>query len=213
MAQSKWLQTYRFSLEWPLGAGTDSWGVIETTVSHGNWSGGALDHSQRGEPDRAARQDGADPDLVRVLVCENDAVMRSALSDLISSVPGLELAGVAADAYEAGEEASRVQPDVALLDVRMPGGGGPEAARMIKAVCPEARLVAFSAHADRAVVIKMLLAGVCEYLVKGTDDDELIEALRRTGRGHLALSQAELVELVFDLVDTLAAAEQSVVVE
>jgi DNA-binding NarL/FixJ family response regulator len=151
--------------------------------------------------------DGADHEVIRVLVCENDLVMRSALADLIGSFPGVELAGVAADADEAGAEAARVCPDVALLDVRMPGGGGPEAARLIRVHCPNTRLIAFSAHADRAVVIKMLLAGVTEYLIKGADDEELIEAIRRTGRGQLALSQAELVELVFDLVDVIADGE------
>jgi DNA-binding NarL/FixJ family response regulator len=151
--------------------------------------------------------DSADQEVIRVLVCENDPVMRSALADLIGSFPDVELAGVATDADDAGVQAARLCPDVALLDVRMPGGGGPEAARLIRVHCPNTRLIAFSAHADRAVVIKMLLAGVTDYLVKGADDEELVEAIRRTGRGHLALSQAELMELVFDLVDVIADAE------
>jgi DNA-binding NarL/FixJ family response regulator len=60
------------------------------------------------------------------------------------------------------------------------------------------------------VVLKMLRAGVSEYLIKGVDDDELIEAIRRTGRGHLGLARVEMAELVFDLVDMLAAAEARV---
>jgi DNA-binding NarL/FixJ family response regulator len=175
-----------------------------------NWGGGALDHSSGEDQVSKGSMDTVDHDVIRVLVCENDPVMRSALGDLINSIPGLELTGVAAGADEAGAEAARVQPDVALLDVRMPGGGGPEAARQIRERCPTTRLIAFSAHADRAVVIKMLLAGVCEYLIKGADDEELAEAIRRTGRGHLALSQAELTELVFDLVDLLAETHQRV---
>ncbi|MGH7722260.1 MAG: response regulator [Candidatus Dormibacteria bacterium] len=141
-------------------------------------------------------------------MCENDPVMRSALGDLIRSLPGLQLAGIAADAAAAGAEAARTQPDVAVLDVRMPGGGGPEAARLIRAQCPHTRLIAFSAHADRAVVLEMLRAGVTDYLIKGADEEELIEAIRRTGRGHLGLAGVEMSELVFDLVDMLAAAEQ-----
>ncbi|HWF57406.1 MAG TPA: response regulator transcription factor, partial [Candidatus Dormibacteraeota bacterium] len=155
-----------------------------------------MEQSTRGQSGGNGQADAADHEVIRVLVCENDPVMRSALADLIGSFPGVELAGVAADADEAGVEAARVCPDVALLDVRMPGGGGPEAARLIRGHCPDTRLIAFSAHADRAVVIKMLLAGVTDYLVKGADDEELAEAIRRTGRGHLSLSQAELVELV-----------------
>jgi DNA-binding NarL/FixJ family response regulator len=156
--------------------------------------------------------DNGDLEPVRVLVCENDPVMRSALGDLIESVPGLKLTGVATDADSAGEAAARSRPDVALLDVRMPGGGGPEAARLIRARCPHTRLIAFSAHADRAVVLEMLRAGVTEYLIKGVDKDELIDAIRRTGRGRLGLTHVEMSELVFDLVDLLAAAEQRVTV-
>jgi DNA-binding NarL/FixJ family response regulator len=140
---------------------------------------------------------------VRILVCENDPFMRSALSDLIRSVSGFELSGVAVDAQAAGMEAARCAPDVALLDVRMPGGGGPEAARLIRASCPDTRLIAFSAHADRAVVLEMLRAGVEEYLIKGKNDDDLVDAIRRTGRGHLGLGKAEMEELVFDLIEML----------
>jgi DNA-binding NarL/FixJ family response regulator len=136
--------------------------------------------------------------------------MRSALIDLIRSVPSLELCGVAADAQAAGEEAARSDPDVALLDVRMPGGGGPEAARLIRAQCPQTRLIAFSAHADRAVVLQMLRAGVREYLIKGLNDDDLVDAIRRIGRGHLGLGKVEMEELVFDLVDMLNAADERV---
>lgn len=185
-------------------------GAVEVTVSRHNWGGGALDHSSRKERVGKGQMDSGDLELIRVLVCENDPVMRSALSDLIRSVPGLQLTGVAADAEAAGAEAARGEPDVALLDVRMPGGGGPEAARLIRAQCPQTRLIAFSAHADRAVVLKMLRAGATEYLIKGVDDEELIEAIRRTGRGRLGLASLEMSELVFDLVDMLAAAEQRV---
>jgi DNA-binding NarL/FixJ family response regulator len=147
---------------------------------------------------------------VRVLVCENDPFMRSALTDLIRSVPGFDLCGVADDADMAGLEAARTQPDVALLDVRMPGGGGPEAGRLIRAQSPQTRLIAFSAHADRAVVLQMLRAGVEEYLIKGTNDDDLVDAIRRTGRGRLGLAKTEMEELVFDLVDMLNAADERV---
>ena len=58
----------------------------------------------------------------------------------------------------------------------------------------------------------MLRAGVTEYLIKGVDEDDLIDAIRRTGRGRLGLTHVEMSELVFDLVDLLAAAEQQVTV-
>ena len=145
----------------------------------------------------------SDPDVCSVLICENDPVMRSALHYLLDSVPAMNVVGAAVDAEEAAELAERLHPDVALLDVRMPKGGGPRAARLIRRSCPDVRLVAFTAYADSAVVIAMLRAGVSDYLVKGVDDDKLVEALRRSGRGVIGLSHLELSELVFDLVELL----------
>jgi DNA-binding NarL/FixJ family response regulator len=144
------------------------------------------------------------PSVTRVLICENDPIMRSALCDLIESVPALELVGSAGDADAAGEQAIATTPDAAVIDVRMPGGGGPRAARLIREHAPDARLIAYSAFADREVVVAMLQAGVDEYLIKGVDDAQLIDAIRRTGRGRIGLPAMELQELLFDLAQMLA---------
>jgi response regulator of citrate/malate metabolism len=106
-------------------------------------------------------------ETLRVLVCDDDGVMSAAVSDLVRDSPGPELVGVATDASSAAALAAETQPDVVLLDVRMPGGGGAIAARLIHDSVPDARLVAFSAHADRRIVLQMLRAGAVEYLVKG----------------------------------------------
>ena len=147
------------------------------------------------------------PSVTRVLICENDPIMRSALCDLIDSVPSLQLVGSAGDADAAGEQAIATTPDAAVIDVRMPGGGGPRAARLIREHAPDARLIAYSAFADREVVVAMLQAGVDEYLIKGVDDSQLIDAIRRTGRGRIGLPAMELQELLFDLAQMLAATQ------
>ena len=139
----------------------------------------------------------------RVLVCEDDPVMRSALCDLIASVPSLELVGQADDANSAAARATETTPDAVVIDVRIPGGGA-KAARVIRQHLPDVRLIAFSAHADRDAVLGMVLAGVDEYLVKGIDDDELLDAIGRQGRGRVRLPEADLQELVFDLAQLLA---------
>lgn len=144
---------------------------------------------------------------LRVLVCENDATLRAAVCDLIESVPGLELVGHASDAVAAADAAAAFHPDVVVLDVRIPRGGGAQAARSIRASLPGARIIAFTAHADRGSVLDMLRAGVDEYLVKGMDDAQLIDAIQRTGRGHISLSAIELEELVIEMARLLAQAE------
>lgn len=135
--------------------------------------------------------------------------MRAALADLVLSYPTLELAGVASDPDEAGEVAHQGRIDAALLDVRMSKGGGPRAARLVREVHPRARIVAFSAHAEREVVLEMLLAGASEYLIKGVDDHSIADALTRTGYGRLGMPLMELEEMVFALVERLRRAESA----
>jgi DNA-binding NarL/FixJ family response regulator len=145
--------------------------------------------------------------VTRVLICENDPIMRSALCDLVDSVPGLQLVGSAGDADAAADQAMTTRPDAVVIDVRMPGGGGPRAARLIGQHVPHARLIAYSAFADREVVVAMLRAGVDEYLVKGVDDAHLVDAIRRTGRVRIGLPAVDLQELLLGLAHLLADAE------
>jgi DNA-binding NarL/FixJ family response regulator len=147
--------------------------------------------------------------MTRVLICENDPAMRAALADLILSYPMLELAGVASDPDEADDIARGGRVDAALLDVRMPKGGGPRAARLVRAQHPGARIVALSAHAEREVVLEMLLAGASEYLIKGVDEGSIADAVQRTGYGHLGMPLMELEEMVFALVERLRAANEA----
>lgn len=155
---------------------------------------------------RESRADGAVLP-VRVLLCENDPAMSSSLEALIADTPGMTVVGIAGDADAAAHLAEQTQPDAAILDVRMAGGGGPRAARLIGQRAPDTRLVAFSAYADRATVLAMLRAGADEYLVKGVDDADLLEALRRSGRGRISLPPIDMEELLVEVVEMLRVAE------
>ena len=126
--------------------------------------------------------DGAGVRPIRLLIADDEPLIREALSDLFGGEACLELVGVASDADEAIELAGRTLPDVALLDVKMPGGGGPRAAREILARSPRTRLVALSAHEDPASIREMTRAGVSAYVVKGATSDEILETVRRAGR-------------------------------
>ena len=85
----------------------------------------------------------------------------------------MELVGAVKDAAEAIEVALREHPDVALVDVKMPAGGGAHATREIRR-SPQTQLVALSAYEDRRTVLEMLRAGVVGYVVKGTSADEIL---------------------------------------
>jgi PAS domain S-box-containing protein len=143
------------------------------------------------------------PNSVTVLVAEDDAAVREALADLLSDEPGLTLVAVASNADEAIQLAAEHQPMVALLDVRMPGGGGPRAAQGIGAASPQTRILALSAHEEKASVYEMLSLGASGYLVKGSSDKELMEAVFRTARGQFNMSArlatASFRELLHDV--------------
>ncbi len=135
---------------------------------------------------------------IRVLVAEDDPSVRGALASLIIEEPGLELTGAVAGAEEAVRLAARKRPDVALVDVRMPGGGA-EAARGIKRRSPETRVLALSAHDDRATVLEMLEAGVVGYLVKGSSVESILDSIERAAAGQGSLS----VEVTGDVIEEL----------
>ncbi len=115
---------------------------------------------------------------IRVLVAEDAPVMRTALAALISADPALELVGMAEDAVEAIELARATRPDVAVVDVKMPGGGGSRATREILWHSPETRVLALSARAERDCVVEMRAAGAACYMLKGIPAHQILRTIR-----------------------------------
>jgi signal transduction histidine kinase len=149
-----------------------------------------------------------DHDRITVLIAEDEPAVREALTDLILTDDQLKLVGAAGDAEQAIHLAGRHRPDVALLDVKMPAGGGPRASREIRAVSPDTMVVALSAHEDRATVLQMLRAGAAGYLVKGTSAGEIVEAIRRSVRGQASLSTEVTADVIHELVELLDRSER-----
>jgi EAL domain-containing protein (putative c-di-GMP-specific phosphodiesterase class I)/CheY-like chemotaxis protein len=137
---------------------------------------------------------------VRVLIAEDKAAFRGAMSELIKGDRALDLVGAGSDAQEAIDLAERLRPDVALLDVKMPAGGGSRATREIRRRSPNTRIIALSAYEDRGIVLEMLQAGAVGYLVKGTGAEEIIQAIHRADEGKGTLS----VEVTADVIDELS---------
>jgi DNA-binding NarL/FixJ family response regulator len=118
---------------------------------------------------------------VRVLVADDDPMIRLALSEVLAAETDLQVVAIAEDAVQAITLAELHDPDVAVLDVRMPGGGGAHAAREIRARSPRTQLLAFSAYDDSGTVDELMRLGVREYLVKGVTNAEIVAAVRRAG--------------------------------
>ncbi len=135
-----------------------------------------------------------------MIIADDDPVFLEALADLVASVPELEMVGAATDAEEAIKLASEVHPAAAVIDVRMPRGGGPRAAQGILECSPGTMVIAYSADDDRGIVLDMLRAGASGYLVKGAPADEVIAKLLHVARGEAVLSP----EVAGGVVDELA---------
>jgi len=135
---------------------------------------------------------------VRVLVAEDEQPLRDAVCDLIRSEAGLEVVASASTAAEAIDLAGATMPDVALVDVRMPGGGA-EAARGIRERSPATAVLGLSAYEDQATVLELLRAGAVGYLVKGIAPVEVIDSIRRAKRGQASLSTNVITGVVDEL--------------
>lgn len=121
-------------------------------------------------------------DALRLLVADDDPVARLTLGAIVKREPGFELVGEAEDATQAVELALRRRPDVVLLDVDMPGGGGARAAVQIREALPDARIVAISADDSQSSQYDMMRAGAVGFVTKGSSDDEILRVIRSSAR-------------------------------
>lgn len=114
---------------------------------------------------------------IRVLIADDEPLLLQALGEVIDASPDFEIVGTAANASDATRLAGEVHPHVALLDMRMPEGGGIAAAEGIRTCSPATRIVALSAYEDEARMAAMRGAGAVSYIVKGAPADDILDAL------------------------------------
>lgn len=115
---------------------------------------------------------------VRVVVVDDDEHVRAALREIIDAQLDLQWVGQATDAASAAEACQQLQPDVAVMDLRIPGGGA-VATRAVREHCPDVAIVAHSAFGDRPHREQMLSAGASSYVTKGSPGQQLLDAIRR----------------------------------
>jgi DNA-binding NarL/FixJ family response regulator len=127
--------------------------------------------------------------LIRVLIAEDDEGVREILASVVHAEPAFELVGAVEDAGGAIAVAARETPDVALVDVRMPGGGA-TAARGIKLRSPATSVLAFSAHDDALTMQEMYDAGADGYVVKGSSVNEIIASIHGAAARGTAAQRA-----------------------
>lgn len=125
---------------------------------------------------------------VRVLIADDQALVRAGFRKLVDSAPGLEVVGEAADGARAVVQARRLQPDVVLMDIRMPGVDGIAATRQIVEFCgPQVRVLMLTTFPDDEYVLDSLRAGASGFLLKDSPPEHLLEALDIIARGDALL--------------------------
>ena len=124
----------------------------------------------------------------RILLADDHALMRAGIRSLLEECAGLEVVGEAADGYEALQLMRELRPDVALVDISMPGLNGLETAARAQKESPRTRVLLLSMHKDEEYVRRALLSGAAGYLLKDADRTELELAVRAVARGDTWLS-------------------------
>ncbi len=145
---------------------------------------------------------GSDSRRVRVLVVDDNAGFRESLLALLDA-GDLEVVGEAGSGAEALEILSTAEPDVVLMDVRMPGMDGIETTRRLKQAHPALGVVALSGHEDQGIVRDMLVAGASGYVLKDSDGDEILNAVLRAATGGGVLSPAVTPSVIEELTEAL----------
>jgi DNA-binding NarL/FixJ family response regulator len=125
--------------------------------------------------------------VIRVVVVDDHTIVRNGLVQLLGSDPGLEVVGAAGDGEAAVALCLEQRPDVALMDLSMPGMGGVEATRRIAEQGNGVQVVVLTSFADRERVLDALNAGAIGYLLKDAEPEELIRAIHAAARGESPL--------------------------
>ena len=137
----------------------------------------------------------------RVLIADDQRLVRAGLRMLCESTPGVEVIGEAADGAQAVRLAAELSPDVILMDLRMPGVDGITAIGQVLSTRAEAKILVLTTFDDDDHLYPALAAGAAGFLVKDTDPAELIGAVHRVAAGDFVLSPHLLQRLVSRAVD------------
>ena len=149
-------------------------------------------------------------DAIRLLIADDQALVRGALGALLELEPDLTVVGMAADGAEAVRIAEELRPDVCLMDIQMPGMDGVEATRRIRQVSAGTRVLVVTTFARPGYLRSALDAGASGFIVKDTPAEELAEAVRRVRSGLRVLDPVLAADSLFDGANPLSDREREV---
>lgn len=125
---------------------------------------------------------------IRVLLVDDHTVVRAGLRALINSQPGLEVVGEASDGFEALKKTQELSPDLAIVDLAMPGISGIELIRQMRKTLPSVKVLVLTMYAADEYIYQVLKAGAKGYVTKDAPADDLLKAITTVQDGHPFLS-------------------------
>jgi DNA-binding NarL/FixJ family response regulator len=128
--------------------------------------------------------------MIRVLVVDDQDIVRHGLGVILAHQPGMEVAGYAADGVEALEQVARCRPDAVLMDLKMPRLNGIHATRRIVEGYPEVKVLVLTTYDTDEWLFDAIRAGACGYLLKDSDSEAIVAAVRGAVRGETTLDPA-----------------------
>jgi DNA-binding NarL/FixJ family response regulator len=136
---------------------------------------------------------------IRVILADDHALVRQGIRQFLEEADDITVVAEAASGAEAVSLVEQYQPDVAVLDIQMPGGSGIEATRQIRTRFPAVRVLVLTAYDEDPYVFALLEAGAKGYILKSADAKDLVEAVRKVYRGETALSPQVTEKVVREL--------------
>ena len=127
---------------------------------------------------------------LRILIADDHPLFRKGMRTLLASMPETEVVGEATTGKETVDRALALQPDIVLMDLQMPEGGGLTAIRSLTSTNPEMRILVVTLFEDDESVFAALKAGARGYVLKDADEDEMIRAIQAVARGEAIFSPA-----------------------
>ncbi len=140
--------------------------------------------------------------MVKVLICDDQTLMRKGLAALLELEPGITVVGEAVNGYEAVEQVGVLNPDVVLMEVRLPVIDGVEATRIITSRFPATRVVILTADGSAESVLEGIKAGATGYLLKDAAPPELAQTIQRVHEGEQVIQPAVASRIVFESAGT-----------
>jgi DNA-binding NarL/FixJ family response regulator len=145
---------------------------------------------------------------IRILLVDDHDIVRLGLMALLKSQPDMEVAGEAGTASEGVKLAEKLMPDVVLMDIRLPGGGGIDACQQITSRFPSCVVVMLTSFADDELVVRAIRAGAMGYVLKQVGNAELLRAIRAAANGEALLDPSTTTRLLSRIRETERKADE-----